>query len=93
MAMIKQYDSLENAATVLANQYGVSKRQAYRYLKEAETVGREVAVPDEKIAFTVKLSQNLVQTVRQHGQAKGLTLSEIVTEALEVLLCKGRGCG
>jgi hypothetical protein len=77
----------------LSAQYGISKRQAYRYVKEAESAGRQIPVPDQKVAFTVKLSQNLTQSLRQYAQFKGQTLSEVVTQALEAFLYKGRRRG
>jgi hypothetical protein len=56
----------------------------YRYVQEAESAGKQIPVPDQKIAFTVKLSENLTQEIRQYARLQGQTLSEVVTEALEV---------
>ncbi len=93
IAFLKEFSSLAEAAVALSAKYGISKRQAYRYVKEAESAGSQVPVPDQKIAFTVKLSQNLTLTLRQYAQFKGQTLSEVVTQALEALLYKGRRRG
>jgi predicted DNA-binding transcriptional regulator YafY len=93
IALVKTTESFSEAATTLAAQYQMSKRQAYRYVKEAETVGQQIPIPDQKIAFTVKLSQDLIQSLRQHSQCKGQTISETVTQALEALLFKGRSRG
>ena len=93
VALIGQLGSSAAAARALAAQYGISKRQAYRYVHEAKVVGKEVPIPDRKIAFTVKLSQNLVQALRQCARSTGKSLSEIVTEALEAFLYKGRRRG
>jgi predicted DNA-binding transcriptional regulator YafY len=93
IVFLKKFNSLAEAAVALSAQYGISKRQAYRYMKEAESAGREIPVPDQKIAFTVKLSQNLTLALRQYAQFKGQTLSEVVTQALEALLYKGRRRG
>jgi len=75
----------------MAGQYSISKRQAYRYLQEASKVGKEIAVPDSKIAFTVKLSRKLVQRLREHAKSSEKKLSEIVTQSLEDFLQNGRG--
>ena len=85
--------SVSEAAAALSSHYGISKRQAYRYVKDAELAGKQISVPDRKIPFTVKLSENLTEKVRHYARFKGQTLSEVVTEALEVFLCKGRKRG
>ncbi len=91
--LLKKLGVVTEAALALAIQYGISKRQAYRYVKEADVVGKQIPVPDQKIAFTVKISENLTQALRQYAQAKGQTLSEVVTKALEAFLYKGRRRG
>ena len=93
MNLLKDTGSLSETAATLSIQYGISKRQAYRYVQEAESAGKQIPVPDQKIAFTVKLSENLAQEIRQYARLKGQALSEVVTEALEVLLYKGRRSG
>jgi len=77
----------------MINQYGISKRQAYRYIQEAKMIRKDVPIPDTKIAFTVKLSQNLIQALRQHAKDTGKTLSEIVTRSLEAFLQNGQRRG
>ena len=91
--LIGQYGSLAQAAHALATRYAISKRQAYRYVREASGLGEKVPVPEPKIAFTVKLAETLVQHLRRHAQATGRPLSDIVTQALETFLVKGRGRG
>ena len=91
--LLKESGSLAETAASLSTQCGISKRQAYRYLKEAETAGQQIPIPDKKIAFTVKLSKNIVQQIRQHAKLKGKNLSEVVTEAVEIFLYQGRRRG
>lgn len=93
LALMEKHESLSKAAAALGVQYGISKRQAYRYMHEAVVIGKRVPIPDTKIAFTVKLSQNLILSLRQYAKATGETLSGIVTQALEAFLHKGRGRG
>ena len=50
------------AARVLAGRFGVSVRQARRYVDDAGN-GR-VEIPDRAVAFTVKLPEGLVGRVR-----------------------------
>lgn len=85
VALLRKYP-ISKAVSVLAERYQISKRQAYRYVKDAKTGGDQIPVPDKKIAFTVKLPEDLTRSLRQHAKAKGLTLSAIVTKALETYL-------
>jgi predicted DNA-binding transcriptional regulator YafY len=93
LALMKGKGSLSNAATTLAKQFSISKRQAYRYVREAELIGRRIPVPERKVAFTVKLSRGLIRALRQYASSTGKTLSEIVAQALEVFLQDGRRRG
>jgi hypothetical protein len=89
---MKEKTSAEAAAR-LADEYGISRRQAYRYVHEAEKIGKEVPIPDTKIAFTVKLSKNLIEALRKYAENTGASLSGIVTQALESFLKNGRRRG
>ena len=93
LSLIKKEKSPAKAAEALAGKYGISKRQAYRYVNEAEGIGKEVPIPDAKIAFTVKLSKSLIKGLRKYAKTRGQSLSEIVTQALEVFLENGRRRG
>ena len=72
----------------LSVRYGISKRQAYRYVQQAQEQGQRVSIPEPKIAFTVKLSETLIQRVRVYAKSSGRSLSEIVARALETFLSK-----
>ena len=52
-----------------------------------------VPVGDAKVAFTVKLSQELVRRLRTFAHRTGLSLSEIVSRALLSALKQRRGRG
>jgi len=93
LALIKQRKSAAKTAAELVVQYGISRRQAYRYVHEAEVIGKQIPIPETKIAFTVKLSQGLIHALRLYAKSTGQTLSEIVTQALEAFVHKGRGRG
>jgi len=76
------------AARALAGRFGCSVRQARRYAEQAARVGR-AAVPQEMVVFTVKLPAGLAGRVRAHARQAGLTISAVVTQALEEFLARG----
>jgi len=90
---LRQHASLAEAAQALVRASGMSKRQAYRYLKAAQAQGQPVPVPERKIAFTVKLSEGLIHELRQCAAQSGQGLSELVRQALEGFLRRGRRRG
>lgn len=92
-SLIKKHDTIGQAVTAMVVQYGISKRQAYRYIHEAQKIGSHIPIPEPKIAFTVKLTPKLIQKLRQYSIQTGHSLSEVVTQALETFLRKGRGRG
>ena len=81
------------AVSELAQTFSISHRQAYRYLERAQKLKAPVPVGDPKIAFTVKLSRNLVERLRAYASSTGLTLSDIVSRAVLKLLNRGPGRG
>lgn len=91
LSLIRKHSTISKAADAMTERYGISKRQAYRYISEANKIGDEIPIPDQKIAFTVKLSQSLIQALREYARKSGKSLSEIVTQSLEVFLQNGRG--
>jgi hypothetical protein len=91
--LIRQHGSLTQAAIALAGRYAISKRQAYRYVREANLVGEHVPIPEPKVAFTVKLPRDLIQAVRECAASTGQPLGKIVAQALEAFLVKERGRG
>ncbi len=93
LALLQEQRSLADAADMLVTRYGMSKRQAYRYLSEARQQPQPIPVPPRKVAFTVKLSKSLVKQLRQRARSSGQTLSELVSQALEAFLRKGRKDG
>jgi hypothetical protein len=81
------------AVSELAQTFSISHRQAYRYLERAQQLKAPVPVGDPKIAFTVKLSRNLVEKLRAYASSTGLTLSDIVSRAVLKFLSRGPGRG
>lgn len=93
LLLIREYNSISKAADIMVEQYSISKRQAYRYVQQASKTGKQVAVPEPKIAFTVKLSQELVQRLREFAKHTEKQLSTIVTQSLEDFLQNGQEPG
>jgi predicted DNA-binding transcriptional regulator YafY len=91
--LLEQFDRLPDAVQKMVRDCGLSPRQAYRYLQQARRLKRPVVVGDPKVAFTVKLSQTLVERVRSHASRTGLSLSDLVSRALVALLARRRGRG
>ena len=89
--LLHKSKDLSAAAVAMVQTFGLSKRQAYRYLREAQEHTQPVPIPESKIAFTVKLPQRLVEMLHAHAQAHNQPLSELVTEALEAFLQRPGG--
>lgn len=81
------------AAAALAAEYGLSVRQAYRYVEEAGSLEEELPVPTPTLAFTVKLPIGLISALRAYAGRTERTLSEVVAEALQRLLAEDRSRG
>jgi len=83
---------LQGARTLvpsLIKRYGVSRRQAYRYVSEAQVCQSPVPVPQSKRVFTVKLPDDLISAIRRHARARETSLSDLVAEALRIFLDHG----
>lgn len=79
------------AAGVLADRFGVSGRQARRYVDRA-AAGR-VEIPDATVAFTVKVSARLAGRVRSFAGEHGVAISAVVSAALVEYLARAHRSG
>ena len=91
--LLQRFDHLPDAVEGMVHDCSVSPRQAYRYLQQARRLKQDVPVADAKIAFTVKLSEKLVARLRSYASVRGVSLSDIVSRALEALLVRGKKRG
>ena len=91
--LLRKRARLPEAAERLARGWSISKRQAYRYLEQAQQLKQQIPVGDAKVSFTVKLSRRLVERLRTYAASTGWTLSEIVSRALLAVLHRGGGRG
>ncbi len=62
---------------------GVSRRQAYRYLLQAQNRLELRPVPAPKSTFTVNLPRPLILAVRARCRRQGRRLSHVVGEVLQ----------
>lgn len=81
--------SVAEATGVLAGRFGVSQRQARRYVDQA-VAGGLVPVPEASVVFTVKVPAVLAERVRAHARERQTTISAVVTGALSEFVTRGR---
>lgn len=75
------------ASRRLAGRFGVSVRQARRYVTQA--AAGPVAVPEPAVVLSVKLPASLAARVREHARESGNSISAVVTHALTEFLSRG----
>jgi len=73
-------------AAILAQERGISLRQAYRYLQGARAIGRAIPVGQPSVPATFKIPRDVLAQLRAYSRHSGLPLSEIVTRAVEKCL-------
>jgi len=80
--------SLAEAAETLVHENAISLRHAYRYLEQAAQLERplEVAEPAQPISF--KIPGNVIRALRTYAAANELTLSAVVTRAIEEFVAR-----
>ncbi len=93
VSLLKQKASASEALSWLIAHYGLSRRQAYRYLQQAQNARGPLAVPEAKKVFTVKLSISLIRQVRQQARREGGAISQWVESALRRSLKLRQGHG
>jgi predicted DNA-binding transcriptional regulator YafY len=78
----------------LVSEFGLSERQARRYVRAAERCPDGVVVPERTAVFTVRLPESLIVAVRAAAAARGgVSLSETTAHALRVGLERWDGRG
>ena len=80
--LLDQHAEVAEAARQLEDKFALSRRQAYRYLERAAELSAPVAAVEPTVAITFKLPVSLVRALRAYARRRGLTLGEIVTQAL-----------
>jgi hypothetical protein len=85
--------SMAEAAVALSRDFGLSRRQAYRYLEEAQGVAPVPAIAEISVTITLRVPSNIIRELRAYSASSGLTLSEIVRRAISAFLSAARGHG
>ena len=85
--------SMSEAVVALSRDFGLSRRQAYRYLEEAQAVAPAPVIAEGSVTITLKIPSNIVRELRAYSASSGLTLSEIVRRAILAFLSAARGHG
>ena len=80
--------TLAEAAETLTQQFGLSRRQAYRYLQDAQEIDTPVLVASPSIPITIKITADVVQRLRSYAKTSGMTIGEIVAQAVVNFLDK-----
>ena len=78
-----QHRSTEAILSALIQQDGLSRRQAYRYLLQAQRRRQLRAVPEPKAVFTVNLPLPLIQAVRVRCRKRQQPISQVVAQVLQ----------
>ena len=92
-SLLRQKTSPPEVLSWLIAHYGVSRRQAYRYLQQAQNIRVPLPVPEAKGVFTVKLPVSLIRQVRQRSGRERGAISQWVERALRRSLNLRRGHG
>jgi len=71
-----------DAVRGLQAEFGLSERQARRYVNVALKQPEGVAVPERTAVFTVRLAPSLISGLRERAGATGQTLSAATAEAV-----------
>jgi hypothetical protein len=84
--LLQQQTELAEAAQTLSHEFALSRRQAYRYLEQAAALREPLPAPEPTVAVTLKLPASIVRALHAHARRSGLTLGQIVTQALTAFL-------
>jgi hypothetical protein len=71
-----------DAVRELQAEFGLSERQARRYINVALERPEGVEVPERTAVFTVRLAPSLIGGLRERARATGQTLSAVTAEAV-----------
>ena len=75
-----------DAVRVLQAEYGLSERQARRYVNAALAQPGGVVVPERTAVFTVRLAPSLIAGLRERAGLRGQTLSAATGDAVRAYL-------
>jgi hypothetical protein len=67
---------------------GLSRRQAYRYFQEAQEIDAPILAASPSIPITIKIPADVVKRLRSYAKTSGMTIGEIVAQAIVSFLDK-----
>ena len=91
--MLAQGWATAQATVMLAEEFGLSHRQASRYVLEAQAIKRPVPIAAPSVAITVKVPEDIAMKLRLHAQATNSTIGDVVSRAVLGLLARGHRRG
>ena len=74
------------AARHLGREFALSRRQAYRYLQEAAGLSAPLPAVEPTVAITFKLPVSTVRAIRAYARQSGVSLGQVVTQAVTAFL-------
>ena len=80
--LLAQGNTASEAALRLSQRFGLSQRQAYRYVQDARSMTREAEPAEALTPITIKIPGTLAEALRVHARSSGLSIGEIVARAL-----------
>ena len=83
---------MAEAAVALSRTFGLSRRQAYRYIELARA-GAPPLAAENSVTITLKMPESLARGLRAHATARGVTTSEVVRQAVAAFLVAKRRHG
>ena len=86
--LLTQGHAVAQAAAMLAEEFGLSQRQAYRYLQEAQAIKHPVPIAAPSVAITVKVPEDIAAKLRGHAHVTGSTIGDVVSRAVLALLAR-----
>lgn len=84
--LLRRFRSSVKVMNILRKDYGISRPQAYRYVQEAQKLGKAVPVPEAQEAVVVQLPVSMSQCVRRLKRKGRGNLSRIMAESLAAYL-------
>jgi len=85
-SLLQDGPSLPDAVDRLSDEFSISRRQAYRYFRQARQLTAPVPVAERKTVLSVRLPSGLIRRLRERSLASGVAVSELVARALRTLL-------
>jgi hypothetical protein len=81
--LLQAQRSSEAILSALVTRCGISRRQAYRYLRQGRANRQYQKVPEPKAVFTISLPRRLIQKVRARCRQQRRPISHLVAEVLQ----------